>query len=77
MEDENRNKRSATMEERLSLLEDQIEYYRTTQTPKISIVKKIFTAAARVFCRENLELFLSILSLTVSVLVAAYILYYR
>ena len=69
-------KKDLVIEERISLLEAQVEYL-STQSPNVPIRQKLLNIVTRVLCRENLELFLSISSLVVSALVAAYILYYR
>jgi hypothetical protein len=71
-----RHKEDALLLERIEMLESQVLFY-SNANDKVSLGKKIKCLIGAIFCRENLELFLSITALVISISTAAYILYFR
>ena len=55
--------------ERLSAIEEKLE----RKERKRSIIKPLILALQRAFCRQNLELFLSLVSLAISLSIAFYL----
>jgi|1_EtaG_2_1085319.scaffolds.fasta_scaffold146859_1 hypothetical protein len=77
MSDENKNLSSLerSLLERIEMLEEQVIFYNRQSTSE-SFGKRVISLVSRIFCRENLELFLSIAALAISISTAVFILYF-
>ena len=77
MSDENKNISNveSCLLERIEMLEQQVLFYNH-QKARAPLVKRILPIISSIFCRENLELFLSLAALAISVSTAVFILYF-
>lgn len=66
-------KEEESIDSRLRALESELEMYRKDAKDKKSFYSFVSSCAGRLFCRQNLELGLSISALAISLAVAMYI----